>query len=239
VITGQGTVALEMLEVCPNLDALIIPIGGGGLLSGMAVAAKALNPKIEIFGVQLQHSSLETFPTIAEGIAVKEPGKLTAEIMKKLVTDIFTIEERAIEQAVENLAIHHKLVVEGAGAVGVAALLNNKSRFKNKRGGIVLSGGNIDARLLSSLLLKRLVYDGKLVRMKINVADVSGSLAMVSQLLESTGAHIIELHHQRLFTNNPIKIISLEAAIEVHGKSHVDTILATLNNAGFSSQLLI
>jgi threonine dehydratase len=251
VIAGQGTIALEMLADQPALDTLIVPIGGGGLISGIAVAAKALRPEIEIIGVQsaLYPAMVEVLSgrpadigtaaaTLAEGIAVKEPGLLTRQIVAALVADIVLADDPAIEAAIEHLVDREKLVVEGAGAAGVAALLGNSERFRGKRVGIVITGGNIDARLLASVLMRGLVREGCLVRLRSELPDVPGALARLSGVIGGRGGNIVEVHHQRLFQDASVKRAELDVVVETQNRRHVAAIVAALVAAGFPTELL-
>jgi len=251
VIAGQGTVALEMIADGPDLDTLIVPIGGGGLISGITIAAKALRPDIEIVGVQsaLFPSMFDvlhgkppdisaTSATLAEGIAVKEPGKLTRRIVTALVDDILLADDNEIEAAIEHLIDREKLVAEGAGAAGVAALLANPERFRGKRVGIVITGGNIDARLLASVLMRGLVREGCLVRLRSELPDVPGALARLSGVIGAQGGNIVEVHHQRLFQDSSIKRAELDVVIETQNRRHVSAIVAALIDAGFPTELL-
>jgi threonine dehydratase len=251
VIAGQGTIALEMLADCPGLDSLIVPIGGGGLISGIAVAAKALAPDIEIIGVQSQlYPSMYRIlrgedpgppaeaATLAEGIAVKEPGQLTRRIVAALVGAVRLVDERQLEGAVELLIERHKLVVEGAGAAGVAALIADPERFRGRRVGIVLTGGNIDSRLLASLLMRGLVRGGRFVRLRAELPDMPGVLARVSGVIGGLGGNIVEVHHQRLFHDTSVKRAELDVVIETQNRRHVDTIIGALVAAGFPTRLL-
>jgi threonine dehydratase len=251
VIAGQGTVALEMLADCPGLDTLLVPIGGGGLISGIAVAAKALAPDIAIIGVQsaLYPSMYRILrgeepglpveaPTLAEGIAVKEPGELTRTIVAALVDDVRLVGERQLENAVETMIERQRLIVEGAGAAGVAALLAEPERFRGRRVGIVLTGGNIDARLLSSLLMRGLVRGGRLVRLRAELPDLPGVLSKVSGVIGGLGGNIVEVHHQRLFHDTSVRRAELDLVIETQNRRHVDTIIDALVAAGFPTQLL-
>ncbi|MGA8401945.1 MAG: threonine ammonia-lyase [Stellaceae bacterium] len=251
VIAGQGTIALEMLAQQPKLDTLIVPIGGGGLISGMAVAAKTLKPTIEIVGVQsaLYPAMKDTLAgktpdiataaaTLAEGIAVKEPGLLTRQIVAALVSDILLVEDAQIEAAIEQLVDREKLVAEGAGAAGVAALLANGERFRGKRVGIVVTGGNIDARLLASVLMRGLVREGCLVRLRSELPDVPGALARLSAVIGGRGGNIVEVHHQRLFQDASVKRAELDVVIETQSRRHVAAIVAALIAAGFPTELL-
>ncbi len=251
VIAGQGTIALEMLADQPALDTLIVPIGGGGLISGIAVAAKVLRPEIEIIGVQsaLYPAMVEVLSgrpadigtaaaTLAEGIAVKEPGLLTRQIVAALVADIVLADDPAIEAAIEHLVDREKLVVEGAGAAGVAALLGNSERFRGKRVGIVITGGNIDARLLASVLMRGLVREGCLVRLRSELPDVPGALARLSGVIGGRGGNIVEVHHQRLFQDASVKRAELDVVVETQNRRHVAAIVAALIAAGFPTELL-
>ena len=251
VIAGQGTIALEILAERPELDALIVPIGGGGLISGIAVAAKALKPAIEIVGVQsalypamkdvLADKTADTASagaTLAEGIAVKEPGLLTRQIVAALVADILLVDDAQIEAAIEHVVDREKLVAEGAGAAGVAALLANAERFRGKRVGIVVTGGNIDARLLASVLMRGLVREGCLVRLRSELPDVPGALARLSAVIGGRGGNIVEVHHQRLFQDASVKRAELDVVIETQSRRHVAAIVAALIAAGFPTELL-
>lgn len=251
VIAGQGTIALEMLGDCPGLDSLIVPIGGGGLISGIAVAAKALAPDIEIIGVQsaLYPSMYRILrgidpglpcegTTLAEGIAVKEAGELTRRIVKALVGAVHLVTERQLESAVELLIERQKHVVEGAGAAGVAALLADPERFRGRKVGIVLTGGNIDARLLASLLMRGLVRGGRLVRLRAELPDLPGVLSRVAGVIGGLGGNIVEVHHQRLFHDTSVKRAELDVVVETQNRRHVDTIIDALVDAGFPTQLL-
>jgi threonine dehydratase len=251
VIAGQGTIALEMLTEQPALDTLIVPIGGGGLISGIAVVATARKPGIEIVGVQsaLYPAMKDTLAgkapdtataaaTLAEGIAVKEPGLLTRQIVATLVADILLADDAQIEAAIEHLVDHEKLVAEGAGATGIAALLANTERFRGKRVGIVVTGGNIDARLLASVLMRGLVREGCLVRLRSELPDVPGALARLSAVIGGRGGNIVEVHHQRLFQDASVKRAELDVVIETQSRRHVAAIVAALIAAGFPTELL-
>ena len=251
VIAGQGTIALEMLADCPGLDSLIVPIGGGGLISGIAVAAKSLAPDIEIIGVQsaLYPSMYRVLrgeepglpveaTTLAEGIAVKEPGELTRSIVAALVDAVRLVGERQLESAVEIMVERQRLIVEGAGAAGIAALLAEPERFRGRKVGIVLTGGNIDARLLASLLMRGLVRGGRLVRLRAELPDLPGVLSQVSGVIGGLGGNIVEVHHQRLFHDTSVKRAELDVVVETQNRRHVDTIIDALVAAGFPTQLL-
>ena len=207
-----------MLADEPGLEILLVPVGGGGLISGVAAAAKALSPRIEIVGVQsaLYPSMYRVLrgidpglpiegTTLAEGIAVKEPGQLTRRIVAALVGAVQLVTERQLESAVELLIERQKLIVEGAGAAGVAALLAEPERFRGRKVGIVLTGGNIDARLLASLLMRGLVRSGRLVRLRSELPDIPGVLSRVAGVIGGLGGNIVEVHHQRLFHDTSVK----------------------------------
>jgi len=252
VIAGQGTVGLELLADCPDLDTLVVPIGGGGLISGIAVAAKALKPEIEIVGVQstLYPSMYRVLrgedpgppaaaATLAEGIAVKEPGRLTRHIVKALVSEIRLVDEVMLEAAVETLLERQKLVVEGAGAAGVAAVLAAPERFGGRRVGIVITGGNMDARLLASILMRGLVREGRLVRLRCELPDVPGALSRLSGVVGKHAGNIVEVHHQRLFHDASVKRAELDVVVETQNRRHVEVLIAALMAAGFPTQLLL
>jgi threonine dehydratase len=251
VIAGQGTIAVEMLADRPDLDVLIVPVGGGGLISGIAVAAKALAPDAEIIGVQsaLYPSMYRILQgidpdlptegtTLAEGIAVKEPGILTRQIVASLVGQVRLVTERQLEDAVELLIERQKLIVEGAGAAGIAALLAEPERFRGKKVGIVLTGGNIDARLLASLLMRGLVRSGRLVRLRSELPDLPGVLSRVAGVVGGLGGNIVEVHHQRLFHDTSVKRAELDLVVETQNRRHVATIVDALVAAGFPTRLL-
>jgi threonine dehydratase len=248
IIAGQGTVALEMLEDRPDLDTLVVPLGGGGLISGMATAAKALRPDIEIVGVQT-----ERFPsmfaalrgetmvagqyTIAEGIAVKSPGVLTQEIVSRLVDRIDLVGERDIEHAIVMLLEIEKTVVEGAGAVGLAAMLHahntGSQAFSGKRVGLVLSGGNIDPLMLGELIERGMVRAGRLARIRVDLRDLPGALARATMLIADAHANITEVHHQRAFTTLPVESVGVDFVIQTRGHEHIAEVIERLNAGGF------
>ncbi len=242
IIAGQGTIALEMLAAVPDLDVLLVPIGGGGLISGMAVAAKTLKPDIEVIGVQADlYPSMynlvkgQQLPmrgdTLAEGIAVKAPGRITSEIVRALVDDIVLVTEQQIEQALSLLITIEKTVTEGAGAAGLAAVLADEKRFKGRTLGLVLSGGNIDTRLLSGVLTRQLAREGRLSKLKFDIVDRPGQLATVVAILSKSGANIVEVSHQRTFTDLPAKAVLLEVVIETRDRSHLQATIAALRAA--------
>jgi threonine dehydratase len=247
VICGQGTIALEMLAAAPDLDALVVPVGGGGLIAGNAVAAKAVRSRIEIIGVEAarfpaMQQALAGEPiecgasTIAEGIAVKEPGQLTLPIVRKLVNSIVLVDEICIEEAVLLLLEIEKTVVEGAGAAALAALLAEPERFAGRRVGLILSGGNIDLLPLSSVIQRGLVRSGRLVRVRVEVRDVPGSLAEVARIIGEAGGNIIETHHHRAFTNLPLRTAEVEFVVQTRGADHVREILEELGAAGYHAE---
>ena len=251
VIAGQGTIALELLADRPDLDTIIVPVGGGGLISGIAIAAKAFNPRIDIVGAQsnLYPSMYRLMrgedpgppaaaATLAEGIAVKEPGRLTRRIVKALVSEIVLVDDVSIERAIETLLEHQKLVVEGAGAAGLAAVLATPERFRGRRVGIVICGGNIDARLLASILMRGLVREGRLVRLRSELPDLPGALSRVSGVIGKHAGNIVEVHHQRLFHDTSVKRAELDVVVETQNHRHVEVLIAALVAAGFPTQLL-
>jgi threonine dehydratase len=244
VIAGQGTIALEILASKPDLDDLVLPIGGGGLISGMGVAAKTLNPNIRIIGIEaglypsmynlVKHASLPIGgDTLAEGIAVKEPGSLTRSIISRVVDDIMLVSEAEIERAVALLIGVEKTVVEGAGAAGLAAIIADPHRFRDRKVGLVLCGGNIDSRLLASVLTRELARDGRLARLAIDIPDRPGQLAKVSGVIGGAGANIVEVYHQRVFTDLPAKGTELNLVIETRDAGHLSDTVTALERAGY------
>ena len=243
IIAGQGTVALEMLDSVPALDVLAVPIGGGGLIAGIATVARALNPKIRIYGVESRtypsmHQRLAGLPvecggdTIAEGIAVKDVGETAFGIVKKEVEDVVVVAEETIERAVVALIEIEKTVAEGAGAAALAALLEHPQRFAGKRVGIPISGGNIDSRVLASVLMRGLVRDARLVRLRVTMPDVSGSLAKVAQLIADAGGNIVEVQHQRIFGTASVRSPEVEFLIETRDSEHTRTLVRSLEEKG-------
>jgi threonine dehydratase len=248
IIAGQGTVALEMLRQAPELDMLVVPVGGGGLISGMALTAKAIKPQIEIVGVQAElYPSMynrirgTSLPmrgdTLAEGIAVKAPGVLTEALIRAHVDDIMLVSEVEIERAVALLIEIEKTVAEGAGAAGFAAVLGDPHRFRGRNVGIVLCGGNIDARLLASVLTRELARAGRLSELCIDLADKPGQLARLAAIVGNAGANIIEVVHQRVFTDLPAKGTLLRMVIETRDRTHLDETLARIRAAGFEAEI--
>lgn len=245
IMAGQGTLALEFLERFPELDCIIVPIGGGGLISGIAIAAKTIKPEIEIIGVQSEiypamkvaieggEEIKPTSHTIAEGIAVKKPGKLTIEIVKKLVDNILIVSEEQIENAINMLMEIEKVVVEGAGAASLAALLDYPERFKDKKCGLVLAGANIDPRILASSLMRGLVHDGRIARLQVTTIDQPGALATLTKIVAEAGGNIMEVNHQRQFAAIPLKYTEIELVVETKDNNHRDQVIKSLEKAGF------
>src|SRR6185503_6720437 len=245
VIAGQGTVGIEMLEAVPDLDVLIVPVGGGGLIAGIATAAKALQPKIRIYGVESanypsMHQRLKGEEvrvggdTIAEGIAVKDVGDIPLGIIRKTVEDVLVVQEETIERAVVALIEIEKTVAEGAGAAALAALLEHPQRFAGKRVGIPISGGNIDSRVLASVLMRGLVRDQRLVRLRVTMPDVSGSLAKVAQLIADAGGNIVEVQHQRIFGTGSVRTPEVEFLVETRDSEHTQALVRSLEASGIS-----
>ncbi|MGN6374872.1 MAG: threonine ammonia-lyase [Sphingomonas sp.] len=244
IIAGQGTTAIEMLEDVPAIDTFVTPIGGGGLISGMATVARAADHQIEVVGVEA-----ELFPsmynrlngthmdcagdTLAEGIAVKEPGAITSRMVESLVDDIVLVSERSLEEAVSLLLQIEKTVVEGAGAAGLAALLAYPERFKGRTCGIVLCGGNIDTRLLANVLLRDLARSGRLARLRIRLQDQPGALYGVARIFEQQRANIIEVYHQRVFTTLPAKGLITDIECETRDRAHLDRLIQALRDAQY------
>lgn len=245
IIAGQGTIAFEMLRAAPEIETLVVPIGGGGLISGMAIAAKSFKPDIRIIGVQARlYPSMynaikgEHLPmrgdTLAEGIAVKAPGRITTDIVRRLVDDIILVTDDEMERAVSMLINIEKTVAEGAGAAGLAAVMAAPERFRGANVGLVLSGGNIDTRLIASVLTRELAREGRLTELAIDIVDRPGQLALVSNLLGEAGANIIEVSHQRTFSDLPAKAALLQLVIETRDRSHLEEVVARLTAAGFN-----
>lgn len=244
VIAGQGTIALEMLADVPGLDTLVVPIGGGGLISGMAVAARAIKPDIEIVGVQTERfptmkqacagQPIATGPpTIAEGIAVKKPGEHTLPLVRDRVSEILLVDEPDLEQAILLLLEIEKTVVEGAGAAGLAAVLAHPERFRERRVGLVLCGGNIDLLALSSVIQRGLVRTERVARVRVGVPDVPGALADLTRLLADHNAGIIQIAHQRQFTDLPLRAVEVEVTLETLGGDHLAEVLTALRDSGY------
>lgn len=246
IAAGQGTLALEMLQAQPDLDVLVVAIGGGGLIAGIATAAKAIKPGIEVVGVQTQR-----FPsmvnalrqtdlpmgtsTIAEGIAVTQPGVITQEVVKRCVDDLLLVDEGDIEQAVLMLLEIEKTLVEGAGAAGLAALLRHPQPFKGKKVGLVLSGGNIDPMLLAAIIERGMVRSGRLARLRVSARDVPGVLAQITTTVAAAGANIEEVHHQRAFTMLAAQNVEIELVLQTRNQPHVEQVLQALRAVGMQA----
>jgi threonine dehydratase len=249
IIAGQGTVALEMLRVQPDLDTLVVAIGGGGLMAGMATVARALKPGIDIVGVQT-----ERFPamfnaikgtqlpqggsTIAEGIAVGTPGELTLAIIRERVDELLLVDEGDVEQAIVMLLEIEKTLVEGAGAAGLAALIRHPARFAGKRVGLVLCGGNIDPLLLASIIERGMVRAGRLARIEVSARDVPGNLARITAIVADAGANIDEVHHQRAFSLLAAQNVSIELVVQARGREHTVQVIERLRASGFDARLV-
>jgi threonine dehydratase len=247
IIAGQGTCALEMLAAHPGLDMLVVAIGGGGLISGISIAARALKPAIEVVGVEMvrfpamYHAMKGTEPqfaasTIAEGIAVKEPGKLTRAIIAKNVAEIMLVDEGDIEQSITMLLEIEKTVVEGAGAAPLAALLRNPERFRGRRVGLVLGGGNIDPLMLSEIIERGMVRAGRLARVLVELRDLPGALAKVTACVADQNANIEEVHHQRAFTTLAVQNAEVDLVLKTRNHEHVEQIVQALQRAGFKAR---
>ena len=245
VMTGQGTTGLEMLTDRPDLDILLVPIGGGGLMGGIATIARDMRPNLKIYGVQT-----ELYPamkmavagedivcggeTLAEGIAVKKPGDVTRPVVNDLVDDILLVHEQSLEWAVGALVEQQRVVAEGAGAAGIAAIYQHPKLFAGKIVGAVICGGNIDPRLLASILNRNMASDGRIARLRIDISDEPGMLAAITTSIGRCGGNIVEIYHQRLFYDVPAKLAKIDAVIETRGPDHVDEIIADLRGADFT-----
>ena len=245
VMTGQGTTGLEMLTDRPDLDILLVPIGGGGLIGGIATIARDMRPNLKIYGVQT-----ELYPamkmavagedivcggeTLAEGIAVKKPGGVTRTVVSELVDDILLVHEQSLEWAVGALVEQQRVVAEGAGAAGIAAIYQHPRLFAGKTVGAVICGGNIDPRLLASILNRNMASDGRIARLRIDISDEPGMLAAITTSIGRCGGNIVEIYHQRLFYDVPAKLAKIDAVIETRGPDHVDEIIADLRAANFT-----
>jgi len=248
VIAGQGTVALELLEDHPDLDALLVPVGGGGLIAGMSVVARALRPAMTIIGVQSdrwpsmlsattsQHLAVGG-PTIAEGIAVPVAGTHTTPLIAANVDQIVTVTEESFEEAVNLLLEIEKVVVEGAGAAGIAALLEHPGLLADRHVGVVLSGGNVDPRLLASVIMRGLVRSGRLTRLQIQIPDQPGVLGQVTTIVGHAGANIVEIVHDRMFLDVPARSAELEVVMETFDHDHVERVIAALAAQGFAARV--
>ena len=249
IIAGQGTIALEMMAVQPKLEVLFIPIGGGGLIAGNAIAAKSINPEIKIIGVEAKRypSMLSAIKnekvvfgvnTIAEGIAVKQPGSLTVPIVEKYVDDIVLVDEEDIEAAVLLLLEVEKTLAEGSAAVGLAALMQHKETFADKKAGIIITGGNIDMPVLQSIIARGMVRSSRMTRIRVDLRDVPGTLASATQCIEDSGANIVHVHHHRNFTELPLQVVEVEFILQTRGEEHVQEVLDRLQKEQFKVRSL-
>jgi threonine dehydratase len=245
IIAGQGTVGLELLAAAPDLEDIVVPIGGGGIISGIAIAAKALKPDIRITGVEATlYSSMSDAlrgtsrdyggPTLAEGIAVKKPGVLTMQVINELVDEIILVDESGLEAAVHMLLVYQRLLAEGAGAAGIGAIMLKPERFRDRRVGVVITGGNIDARIVSSILMRGLMHDGRLVHLVVRLDDRPGLLSQVTAIVGQCGGNIIEVEHHRLMLDVPVKRTDIDILIETRDRSHGEVIKDQLAAAGFT-----
>ena len=251
VIAGQGTLALEMLREQPELDRLVISVGGGGLISGIAIAAQALQPGLQIIGVQTtsfpalfnlfkgsnqpQGPAPQGNTTIAEGIAVRQPGQITRRIIAQRVHDMVLVDEGDIEQAIVMLLEIEKTLVEGAGAAGLAALLKEPARYAGKRVGLVLCGGNIDPLLLASIIERGMVRAGRLARIRVGARDAPGVLAHITAIVAEAGANIDEVHHQRAFSSLSVQTVEVELVLQTRNPAHVQQLVERLRAAGYQA----
>lgn len=247
IVAGQGTVGIEMLAAVPTLDTLVVAIGGGGLIAGIATAAKALKPSIEVIGVQtlrfpnmynaIKKGALpQGGSTIAEGIAVGAPGRIPQALIEKYVDDILLVDEGDIEHAIVMLLEIEKTLVEGAGAAGLAALLKEPARFAGRKVGLVLGGGNIDPMLLASIIHRGMVRAGRLTRLRVCARDVPGSLARITAIIGEAGANIDEVHHQRAFTMLAAQNVEIEVVVQTRGPAHIQAVLEALRAGGFEAE---
>ncbi|WP_281174756.1 threonine ammonia-lyase [Curvibacter gracilis] len=248
IMAGQGTVALEMLRVVPDLDALVIAVGGGGLMAGVATVARALRPQIELVGVQTSRFPAmvnalrgthhpQGSSTIAEGIAVGSPGQLTREVLAERIDDLVLVDEGDIEQALVMLLEIEKTLVEGAGAASLAAILKQPERYRGRKVGLVLCGGNIDPLLLAAIIERGLVRSGRLARIRVSARDVPGMLARITTIVAELGANIEEVHHQRAFTSLAAQNVEIELVVQTRGPDHIDALLDHLHEAGLEAVL--
>lgn len=244
IIAGAGTVGLEMMEDAPDLDTIVVPIGGGGLMSGVAIAARALKPDIELIGVEaelypsmkceIQGCNMQLGgDTLAEGIAVKQPGQLTSRILRELANDVVLVPERDLERAVAMLVGIEKTVVEGAGAAGLAAILSDAERYKGKKVATLLCGGNIDTHLLANVLVRDLVRQGRIARLRVAAEDRPGALAAITAKFHEARVNIIEINHSRIFTRLPAKDTVIEVECEARDAEAIDDVVARLEAVGF------
>jgi threonine dehydratase len=244
IIAGAGTVGLEMLEDAPDLDTIVVPIGGGGLMSGVSIAARAVKPDIELIGVEaelypsmkcaIQHCQMPLGgDTLAEGIAVKQPGELTSRILAEYANDVALVSERALERAVAMLVGIEKTVVEGAGAAGLAAMIAEPERYRGKKVATLLCGGNIDTHLLANVLVRDLVRQGRIARLQVAAHDQPGALAAITAKVYEAGVNVIEINHSRIFTRLPAKDTMIEVECEARDPESMDDVVSRLEAAGF------
>ena len=249
VIRGQGTIGLEIMHAVPDLNCLVVPIGGGGLIGGISLIAKSIKPDIEVIGVEaeLYASMFQTLngqtpsvggETIAEGIAVKVPGALTVPLVKAYVDDILMVTEQHLEWAVGTLAEQQRIIAEGAGAAGIAALFAYRQKFAGKKVGVVICGGNIDMRLLGTILNRNMMSDGRLVRLRIDISDEPGMLASISAAIGECGGNIVEIYHQRMFYDVPAKLAKIDAVVDTRGQAHVKEIITALVARKFNVSII-
>jgi len=244
IIAGAGTVGLELIEDAPDLDAIVVPIGGGGLMAGVSIAANAIKPGVEMIGVEAElYPSMKCAiegcfmplggDTLAEGIAVKHPGELTSRILKELANQVMLVSERDLERAVAMLVGIEKTVVEGAGAAGLAAILANPDHFKGKKVVTILCGGNIDTHLLANVLVRDLVRQGRIARLHVAAHDQPGALAAITRKVYEAGVNVIEINHSRIFTTLPAKDTMIEVECEARDPASIDDVVQRLETAGF------
>ena len=250
IMAGQGTVALEVLEACPEVDTFVVPIGGGGLISGIATVVKAINPDAKVYGVQMERypsmknavqntgMNMAGGSTIAEGIAVATPGTHTQAVVKNLVDDIFIVDEDSTEQAICEFIKYERIVTEGAGAVGLAAVNQNPDVFKGRKTMLVLSGGNIDERILASVLMRNLVREGRIVRIRLALIDIPGVMVDFSTIIANAGCNVIEVLHQRLFPTGSAKDTSIDLTIEARDKRQIDELMAEFEKSGYKPVII-
>jgi threonine dehydratase len=244
IIAGAGTVGLELLDAAPDLDTIVIPIGGGGLMSGVSIAARTIKPDIELIGVEAElYPSMKCAiegchlplggDTLAEGMAVKHPGELTSRILRDLANEVMLVSERDLERAVAMLVGIEKTVVEGAGAAGLAAMLSDRERFAGKKVATVLCGGNIDTHLLANVLVRDMVRQGRIARLRVAALDQPGALAAITAKVYEAGVNVIEVNHSRIFTQLPAKDTMIEVECEARDPAAIDDVVARLEKAGF------
>jgi threonine dehydratase len=248
IIAGQGTAVLEMLQQAPGIQDLLVPVGGGGLIAGIATAAKSLRPDLRIFGVEgelytAMYQQMHNLPvnvggiSIAEGISVRDIGHAPMDVARRLVDDVLIAREADIERAIVALVEIEKTVAEGAGAAGLAALMTQPDRFRGRQVGVVITGGNIDTRLLASILMRGLVRDGRLARVMVTTDDTPGRLAKAAGVIGAAGVNIVEVAHQRLFTLASAKSTEIEFVVEARDRAHLDELLAALAAAGLPAKI--